>query len=64
MALPDLLYVEKRGGMSGYGMMLGLRIRRRHAASRTSVYTKVYTGVENSGLLGPHASKRPQPEMH
>lgn len=37
-------------------------IRRRHAAPRTGVYTQVYTGVENSGLLGPHASKPPQPE--
>jgi hypothetical protein len=27
-----------------------------------SVYTRVYTGVENSGHLGPHTSKRPQPE--
>jgi hypothetical protein len=27
-----------------------------------SVYTQVYTGVENSGLLGPHASKRSQSE--
>ena len=33
-----------------------------HAAPRTSVYTPVYTGVENSGLLGPHASKRSHSE--
>ena len=32
-------------------------IRRRQAAPRTSVYTRVYTAVENSGLLGPHASR-------
>jgi hypothetical protein len=35
-------------------------IRRRHQAPRTGVYTQVYTGVENSGLLGPHASERSQ----
>ena len=31
-------------------------------STKTSVYTQVYTGVENSGHLGPHTSKGPQPE--
>jgi hypothetical protein len=33
-----------------------------HQGLPASVYTQVYTGVENSGLLGPHASKRSQSE--
>jgi len=43
-----------RGGKYG--------IRRRHAAQRlhASVYTQVYTSIENSGRLGPPASERPQ----
>ena len=33
-----------------------------HQGLPASVYTQVYTGVENSGPLGPHASKRSQSE--
>ena len=47
--------VERTGLADKYG------IRRRHALHVT-VYTAVYTDMENSGHLGPCASEEPQPK--